>query len=392
MDDGSDLTPDAIDRVMAIVADWSERLLSRLDDLPSWSKLALWVLLFPFVMAMTWIVARPTSRVAHGVLAGLLVLVPIAVVTAPDDATTLAPVAVVDVATPRVTASTPGPTRPPTTRPTPAPSRTRSPSPSPTPRPTIASPTETEAPGPTSTATTTTAAPLPQPLAAGPRGDTAPVVRQGRVTDVVDGDTFVMDDGTRVRIAIVDTPEVGQNTEPCGVEATDFTAGFVAGQVVAIFRPANAPALDPFDRLLGEVVRVSDGASLNVALVAAGLGRVDERFTSEDPDLAARARAATGGAATPTCAASQEAAPEEPLPFAGGQHTGKTDGGWTCHPAYRECLPDGPDLDCAEVGHEVVLLGNDDPYRLDGRSTSRDDGVGCEAFDPWSPNRTYPYY
>ena len=139
------------------------------------------------------------------------------------------------------------------------------------------------------------------PLNGSPRTDDAPVVRQGEVVDVVDGDTVDLGDGTRIRLAIVDTPEV-RPVEPCGPEATAFTASFLASSPLAVFRPTDAPARDRNDRLLGEVVRVEDGASLNVTLVAAGLGRVDERFTHEDPDLADRLRRAAEGAATPACA------------------------------------------------------------------------------------------
>ena len=37
------------------------------------------------------------------------------------------------------------------------------------------------------------------------------------------------------------------------------------------------------------------------------------------------------------------------------------------------CLPVGRDVDCADVGHPVLVFGND-PHRLDGDN----DGVGCE--------------
>lgn len=132
------------------------------------------------------------------------------------------------------------------------------------------------------------------------RGDDAVVLRIGTVTDVVDGDTVDLDDGTRVRLAIVDTPEVHGGRETCGREASVFTAEAVHGEQVSVLRPSTAPTTDPFDRLLGEVVR-DDGWSLNVGLAAAGLGTVDERFTDEDPDLARRARAAQAEAAAPSC-------------------------------------------------------------------------------------------
>lgn len=261
-----------------------------------------------------------------------------------------------------------------------APSPASTPSPSPTPTPTQA---PTASPGPTATAT-----------ADDPRGDGALVLRTAAVVGVVDGDTIDLDDGTRVRLAIVDTPEVHGGAEPCGREASAFTRELVLGRDVEVLRPSTAPVTDTFGRLVGEVVRVEDGTSLNVALVAAGLGDVDERFTSEDRDLAERVRAAAEAAATPGCAgaAAPSTAPTEGGPGPGGGHTGRTDGGWSCHDAYRECLPaQVADLDCADVGHQVALLGDADPWRLDGNSTTRTDGLGCGSYPAWSAAASYPY-
>jgi len=220
---------------------------------------------------------------------------------------------------------------------------------------------------------------------------------QGRVVDIVDGDTFDLSNGTRVRIAIADTPEVHGGFETCGPEASDYAGSFLAGQTVAIYRPEGAPEFDRFDRLVGEAVRVSDGASLNVALVAAGLARVDERFTDEDPDLAQRLRAAAAEAEDPNCDPQEDVEPsQEPEPeptqddtSGGGQHGGNVNGGYECHPAYYECLPQGPDLDCGDIGHSVTVFdpGND-PYRLDGNDN---DGRGCESSSAWSSSKTYPY-
>jgi endonuclease YncB( thermonuclease family) len=238
----------------------------------------------------------------------------------------------------------------------------------------------------------------PEPVVAmGPRGDGLAGLRTGTVARVVDGDTLDLDDGTRVRLAIVDTPEVHNGPEACGPEAAAFTTDQVLGLEVVLYRPTAAPATDPFGRVVAEVARASDGSSLNVALVEAGFGTIDERFVDEDPDLATRMRAVGASAAVQPCAAIATPASVEPSTegtqsVAGGPHTGRTDGGWDCHAAYRECLPAHlSDLDCPEIGHQVVLLGNDDPWRLDGRSTTRDDGVGCESFPAWSVGTTYPY-
>lgn len=45
-----------------------------------------------------------------------------------------------------------------------------------------------------------------------------------------------------------------------------------------------------------------------------------------------------------------------------------------CHPSYWPCLPYAGDLDCADVGRFVFVIGPDD-YNLDGDN----DGVGCES-------------
>lgn len=234
-------------------------------------------------------------------------------------------------------------------------------------------------------------------LAASPRGDDAPVIVQGRVDRVIDGDTFELSNGTRVRLAITDMPEVHGGVQTCGPEATALATQFLAGQTVAVHRPTAAPTTDAYGRTLGEAVRVSDGASLNVALVAAGLGRIDGRFTGEDPDLADRLRAAAATADAPDCEDHNQAATEpepepepEPAAASGSEHGGRTDGGWPCHPAYHECLPQVGDLNCADVGHSVTVLDPDhDPYGLDGNDH---DGAGCESKAAWSPGATYPYY
>ncbi len=295
-------------------------------------------------------------------------------------------------------AAEPDPTAVPLPSPSPSSSPSPSPSlsPSPSPRPSL-SPTASPTPGPS---------PAPDPLeevvSASPRGDDVPVVLQGRVVDIVDGDTIDLSDGTRVRIAIADTPEVHGGIEPCGPEASDFTGSFLAGQTVAVYRPVGAPATDSFGRSVGEVVRVTDGASLNVALVAAGLATIDERFTSEDPDLAARLHDAATSADSPTCATQPDPEPEsepepepepdpepepEPEPDNSG-HAGNLDGGYDCHPDYVECLPQVGDLNCGDIGHQVDLFGSSDAYRLDADS----DLVGCESSSPWSSSGSYPYY
>ena len=46
-----------------------------------------------------------------------------------------------------------------------------------------------------------------------------------------------------------------------------------------------------------------------------------------------------------------------------------------CHPSYEPCLPDGDDLDCPKIGHQVKVVGPDE-YRLDADN----DGTGCDSY------------
>lgn len=197
------------------------------------------------------------------------------------------------------------------------------------------------------------------------------------VASVSDGDTLRLADGTRVRLAIADAPEVNQGTECMGPEATAFTERWVAAASgsVTLHRPAGAPTTDPYGRTVAEV-RDLDGTSLNVALVGAGLARVDERYTHEDPDLAARLRDAEqqaraaglgiySGACTDTAAAPEPVAPLAPAPRSAG-----------CDPAYPTvCIPPPPpDLDCGDLVERRFTVLPPDPHNFDGDGN----GVGCE--------------
>lgn len=249
--------------------------------------------------------------------------------------------------------------------PSPSPSRERS---SPSPRP---SPTSSPTPDPTPTLDVATV-----------RNDGASLVLAGVVANVVDGDTIDLEDGTRVRLAIVDTAEVHGGNEPCGPEASAFTRRQVLGEHVSILRPAGAPGADSFGRLLGEVVR-ADGVSLNVELVAAGFGTIDDRFVGEDPDLAGRLAAAQEGAVAPSCAVAEtpppapDPEPELKAPVAPVAPEPDPEPAGDCAAGYDPCVaPYPPDLNCSDVSGPIYVdHAHGDPHGFD-----RDkDGVGCEG-------------
>ena len=99
------------------------------------------------------------------------------------------------------------------------------------------------------------------------------------VERVVDGDTIVARIGGRsetVRLIGVDAPESVAPTRPVqcyGKEASLFLAAMLpAGTRISLVR--DAEARDVYDRLLGYVVRSSDGLFVNLELVAAGYAAV----------------------------------------------------------------------------------------------------------------------
>lgn len=92
------------------------------------------------------------------------------------------------------------------------------------------------------------------------------------VRRVVDGDTLLLRDGTRVRLIGVDTPETKRENypvEPWGPEASEFTRKWIGqGDVVLEF---DGERYDNYGRLLAHVY-VGD-VCLNVELLRQGLAR-----------------------------------------------------------------------------------------------------------------------
>ena len=94
--------------------------------------------------------------------------------------------------------------------------------------------------------------------------DTQPTPETARVVSVYDGDTFTLDNGDKVRLRWVNTPEK-RPKEPFADEATRFTRDFVEGQEVRLI-PAARPR-DAYGRLVAGVS--NEKGNLSVALVRA---------------------------------------------------------------------------------------------------------------------------
>lgn len=92
-------------------------------------------------------------------------------------------------------------------------------------------------------------------------------------TRVVDGDTLVLDNGEKVRLIGVDTPETKhplKQVEYFGAEAYDFTRGQIEGAEVRI--EYDWEKRDKYGRLLAYVYRKKDDFFLNAEIIKQGFG------------------------------------------------------------------------------------------------------------------------
>jgi endonuclease YncB( thermonuclease family) len=96
----------------------------------------------------------------------------------------------------------------------------------------------------------------------------------GVVERVVDGDTFVLASGDRVRMIGIDTPETVHPTrgvEPYGKQASDFSKSLLSGKRVRLVY--DVQARDRYGRLLAYVY-LADGTFVNAELVKRGYAQV----------------------------------------------------------------------------------------------------------------------
>ena len=94
-----------------------------------------------------------------------------------------------------------------------------------------------------------------------------PAPETATVTQVIDGDTIVIDTGHRVRYIGIDTPEVHPVAEAYGMEAWQANRNLVEGKEVRLER--DATETDQFGRLLRYVY--VDDTLVNAELVRLGL-------------------------------------------------------------------------------------------------------------------------
>ena len=191
---------------------------------------------------------------------------------------------------------------------------------------------------------------------------------------VIDGDTLDVG-GTRVRLAVVDTPERAQSCDlhntpmACGEAARFVLQGMAEGRQVTCDLGPNKT----HDRVVG-LCRV-DGEVLNLALLETGLGIVAERYLAEWPDDAAlmlaaeaRARAARRGlwamhAVTPSVwrAARRQAGDAGDCPTDRPVKANISANGRIYHlpgsPHYARTRISGPDEACLATADEARAMG-----------------------------------
>jgi len=98
------------------------------------------------------------------------------------------------------------------------------------------------------------------------------------VRKVIDGDTFVIARGERVRMIGVDTPETKHPQKPVqyfGKEASEFTSRMIEGKAVTL--EYDWQRRDRYGRLLAYVY-LPDGTFLNAEIIKQGYGFAYTRY------------------------------------------------------------------------------------------------------------------
>ena len=85
------------------------------------------------------------------------------------------------------------------------------------------------------------------------------------VTDVIDGDTFYLGNGDKVRMLGINTPESGR---PYAQEATDFLTNMILGKEVTLVNDSKNGDSDSYGRLLAHVY--VDDTFVNYEIIKAG--------------------------------------------------------------------------------------------------------------------------
>lgn len=217
-------------------------------------------------------------------------------------------------------------------------------------------------------ATAAASAPAGSILARGPTDAGAPPCTVQRI---IDGDTFVCGNDQRVRLILVNTPEMSD--EPLGRLARSFLVDLMpVGTEVRL--DLGVQERDRYGRLLA-YVHLRDGRMVNQVLAREGYAQV--MVVPPNVDGVERIRAAVDSARAEGAGLwGREGFGDEGPPQSGPGSESDAPAG-RCHPSYPGvCIPPPPpDLDCPDVEHRRFRVEGSDPHRFDGDG----DGVGCEG-------------
>jgi micrococcal nuclease len=169
------------------------------------------------------------------------------------------------------------------------------------------------------------------------------------VTRVLDGDTLDVEGGLRIRLVLVDAPELSESGGP---EARDYLADLCLGSLALIDEDDFQIGDDPYSRVLA--VAHCGGTNANAAMISTGRAETFYVFCSESE---------FGNLSWTGCSSPP---PPPPPPPPGN-----------CDPAYPDvCIaPPPPDLDCGQISFRNFRVLAPDPHNFDGDG----DGIGCET-------------
>jgi endonuclease YncB( thermonuclease family) len=111
-------------------------------------------------------------------------------------------------------------------------------------------------------------------------------IAQGHAGRVIDGRSFVLDDGREVRLAAIEVsplPQPGEtDAPPGGAAARDALAALLADNVV-VLKQADAHTTDRYGRIVAYAFATRDGGARSVQgdLLASGLARVAARVGNQ---------------------------------------------------------------------------------------------------------------
>jgi len=164
------------------------------------------------------------------------------------------------------------------------------------------------------------------------------------VTRVLDGDTLDVEGGLRIRLVLVDAPELSESGGP---EARDYLTDLCLGSLALIDEDDFQIGDDPYGRVLA--VAYCGDTNANAAMISTA--RADTYYVyCSDSEF---------GSLSWTGCSSPPPPPAD------------------CDTAYPDlCIPPPPpDLDCGDIPDRNFRVLSPDPHRFDGDG----DGIGCEG-------------